>query len=73
MKIGDLVTLRSHIKSFNHGITSDIGMVVEKQTRGPAPGAYVLWPSDNETEWVRLEDLKKINLNQLPTKGIKIL
>ena len=69
MKIADLIMLRpGHESMFaNDGI--DIGVILEKSVRGPTPGATILWPMCNRTEWIRLEDLKCVNLGQLPTKG----
>ena len=61
MNAGDLVEFRAvrHTakKWRNH---SDVGLIVELQTRGPVPGAYVLWPSNRITEWVKIENLRKV-------------
>ena len=61
MNAGDLVEFRAvrhTAKKLND--YSDVGLIVELQTRGPVPGAYVLWPSNRTTEWVKIENLKKV-------------
>ena len=51
MKKGDLVHFR------NQDFDNEIGLIIEIQTRGPLPGAYVLWPGENEPKWVKMESL----------------
>ena len=42
------------------GIPNEIGLIVELQTRGPVPGAYVFWSNDKKAEWVSIENLRKV-------------
>ena len=59
MKKGDLVHMRkSSSISRDKGL---VGLIIELQTRGPVPGAYVFWPDNNITEWVSVEKIIKID------------
>ena len=61
MNAGDLVEFRAvRHTAKKWGNHSDVGLIVELQTRGPVPGAYVLWPSNRITEWVKIENLRKV-------------
>ena len=62
MKEGDLVKLRAarHTSEFSAS-SEEVGLIVEMQTRGPVPGAYVLWSKNRTTEWVSVENLQKLN------------
>ena len=63
MKRGDLVKLRKtrvSVKNDEIGIPDYAGLIIEMQTRGPIPGAYVLWPNEDKTMWVSIENLKKV-------------
>ena len=60
MKEGDLVKFRGKKHERFKETTGSIGLIVELQTRGPVPGAYVLWSSNRTTEWVSIENLKKV-------------
>ena len=53
MKKGDLVHFRKSGEFFD-----EVGLIVEIQTRGPVPGAYVLWPKNDSPEWIKIESLK---------------
>jgi len=61
MKEGDLVKLRAgrHITE-SFGIPENVGLIIEMQTRGPVPGAYVLWSNNRTTDWVSIESLEKV-------------
>ena len=60
MKKGDLVHLRNYKNMSESKSFGSVGLVIELQTRGPVPGAYVFWPFDNSTNWVSIEKLMKI-------------
>lgn len=61
MHAGDLVEFRavSHTAKKWKDYSS-VGLIIELQARGPVPGAYVLWPSNRTTEWVKIENLTKV-------------
>ncbi len=61
MHPGDLVKFRAvrPTEEFSK-VVSDVGLIIEMQTRGPVPGAYVLWPASNTTQWVKIESLEKV-------------
>ena len=59
MRKGDLVHMRNY--SYLSVEKPAVGLIIELQTRGPVPGAYVYWPEDNITEWVSVEKIKKID------------
>lgn len=60
MKKGDLVLFSS---SANRQMDSSsiVGLIVEVQARGPVPGAYVLWPNESKTRWIKIESLIKVD------------
>lgn len=61
MKKGDLVHLRyskSRLKDENP--SAKVGLVIEMQTRGPVPGAYIFWSTNSSTEWISIEKLIKV-------------
>jgi hypothetical protein len=63
VKRGDLVKLRKisvSVKNDEIGIPDYVGLIIEMQTRGPIPGAYVLWPNEDKTVWASIENLKKV-------------
>ena len=61
MKKGDLVHLRySKDKLKDEESSANVGRVIEMQTRGPVPGAYIFWSSNNSTEWISVEKLIKV-------------
>ena len=60
MQKGDLVTFRNNT-NISPTIPEYVGLIVEVQARGPVPGAYVLWPDERETKWVKIESLTKVN------------
>jgi hypothetical protein len=60
MKEGDLVIFST--KAHPLRIDSEkVGLVIEIQSRGPVPGAYVLWPNDDNALWTKIENLLNIN------------
>ena len=63
MKKGDLVRLRESVRLEKNEsiIQRNIGLIVELQNRGPVPGAYVLWPVKDSTEWISIEKLIALN------------
>jgi len=61
MQKGDLVLFR-HDKNIHSPIPECIGLVIEVQTRGPVPGAYVLWPNEDKTEWIKIESLTNVSM-----------
>lgn len=60
MEKGDLVMFRNSANALL-GSTPDVGLVVEVQARGPIPGAYVLWPNEDKTEWIKIESLVRVD------------
>ena len=61
MKEGDLVIFRNNSSNLFSLDSEKVGLVVEVQSRGPVPGAYVLWPSDDKAEWIKIESLVEVN------------
>lgn len=61
MKEGDLVIFRNNSSNLFSLDSEKVGLVVEVQSRGPVPGAYVLWPNDDKAEWIKIESLVEVN------------
>jgi len=59
MKKGDLVIYRNNLNYLSNN-SEKVGLIVEVQARGPVPGAYILWPNKNKTEWVKIESLVEV-------------
>lgn len=61
MREGDLVVFRNNVSQLPLLESDKVGLVVEVQSRGPVPGAYVLWPNDSKAEWIKIESLIEVN------------
>tara|TARA_B100001094_G_scaffold141565_1_gene137208 strand:+ start:1488 stop:1685 length:198 start_codon:yes stop_codon:yes gene_type:complete len=61
MREGDLVVFRNN-SLFVSLDSEKVGLIVEIQSRGPVPGAYVLWPNDDNAKWIKIENLIDVNL-----------
>jgi len=59
MKKGDLVVYRDNLNYLSNS-SEKIGLIIEIQARGPVPGAYILWPDENKTKWVKIESLIEV-------------
>lgn len=60
MKKGDLVQFR-RAGVLSPDLSPDVGLIVEVQARGPVPGAYVLWPNEEKTTWIKIESLIRVD------------
>jgi len=61
MREGDLVVFRNNISQLPLLDSDKVGLIVEVQSRGPVPGAYVLWPNDDKAKWIKIESLIEVN------------
>lgn len=61
MREGDLVVFRNNVSQLPLLESDKVGLIVEVQSRGPVPGAYVLWPNDDKAEWIKIESLIEVN------------